>query len=412
MTDPLSPSSEENQPSNINSKGHSEHKIIIAGGGIGGLSAALALSQRGINVALIEREDGFREVGAGIQLSPNANHVLRELGVLPELETHIGVVDSVRIYSARTGAIISTIPLGQTIAERHGAPYHVAHRADLHSVLLQACLSDPNIQIRLGSTIADAVADEDGITVEFNTADGLASQRGSALIGADGVRSVVRRRILRLPAAAFSGKVAYRTTIATDQVPNEIRSSTGLWLGSNAHVVHYPIRQGRELNIVAIVDEDWEEDGWSSPGNRQAVLDRFADWPENIQDLLGKPRRWLKWALFGMDAGGIWSEGRISVLGDAAHAMLPFVAQGGAMAIEDGWVLAKHVSEISDIPSALRAYEEERRARVDKVAATAFENGRIYHLSGLTARARDMTMRMMSAERLLGRYDWLYGWKP
>ncbi len=412
MTDSHPPVDEETSQSEATSAGAGEQKIIIAGAGIGGLTAALAISQSGLNVALIEREDGFREVGAGIQLSPNANHVLRKLGVLSSLEAHVSTVDSVRIFSARTGSIVNQFPLGETIAERHGAPYHVIHRADLHSVLLEACLSDPKIQIRLGSAIVDARPDEAGVTVEFNTTDGLASQRGSALIGADGVRSVVRRGILRLPPAAFSGKVAYRTTIATDDIPDELRSSTGLWLGPNAHVVHYPIRHGREFNIVAIIDEDWEEEGWSSPGDREMVLARFADWPDTIRDLLGKPHRWLKWALFGMDSGGIWSEGRISVLGDAAHAMLPFVAQGGAMAIEDGWVLARHVSQNPDVPAALRDYEEERRVRVGKVAATAYENGRIYHLSGLSARARDMAMRMMNTERLVSRYDWLYGWKP
>lgn len=412
MTDPHPTPEEETSRPDGPPAGGGEQKIIIAGAGIGGLTAALALSRCGLNVALIEREDGFREVGAGIQLSPNANHVLRELGVLSKFEGHASAVDSVRIFSARTGSIISQFPLGRTIAERHGAPYYVVHRADLHSVLLEACLSDPKIQIRLGSIIAEGRPDDTGVTVEFNTADGLASQRGAALIGADGVRSVVRRRILRLPPAAFSGKVAYRTTIATEDIPDDLRSCTGLWLGPNAHVVHYPIRQGREFNIVAIVDEDWEEEGWSSPGDRDMVLARFADWPDAIRDLLSKPRRWLKWALFGMDSGGIWSEGRISVLGDAAHAMLPFVAQGGAMAIEDGWVLAKHLSTNPDVTTALRDYEEERRIRVGKVAATAYENGRIYHLSGLTARARDMAMRMMNTERLLSRYDWLYGWKP
>ena len=372
----------------------------------------MALSQRGWTVAQIEKADGFAEVGAGIQLSPNANHVLRELGVFDKLTEVTCPVTSLRIFSARTGDMINEVPLGQTIEERHGAPYLVAHRADLHSTLLDACLADPNITIRMGSSIANASSDKDGVTVEFSTADGLASQRGLALIGADGVHSIVRRRLLRLPAAVFSGKVAYRATIGADQIPAKYHGNSYLWLGPDAHVVHYPIRQFREFNFIAIVDEDWNQEGWSAPGDKQTILDKFGNWPGEIKDLISIPNRWLKWAVCTTDASGIWSDERIAVLGDAAHSMLPFLAQGGAMALEDAWVLAKFLQDGDDIPTKLLAFEDERRDRIHRVAAAAIENGRIYHLSGIPARARDVSMRILTAEWFLKRYDWLFGWKP
>ena len=390
----------------------SKRQIIIAGGGIGGLAASLALSQRGWKVEQFEKADGFHQLGAGIQLSPNSVHVLRKLGVFEKILEVANKVEFVRIHSMRTGNLISEIPFGDSVEKKYGEQYFVAHRADLHSILLDACLHDENIQIRMSSTIADATADEDGITVDFNTADGLASQRGEALIGSDGVHSVVRRRLLRLPSAVNSGKVAYRTVISADQVPRMYHQSSYLWLGPNAHIVHYPIRKGQEINLVVIINDEWEGEDWSSPGEKQTILEKSKEWPNEVKELLNIPNKWLRWPLYSTDTSGIWVEGRMAVLGDAAHAMLPFLAQGGAMAIEDAWVLAKNLDSDNDVPTALLAYEEERRTRVDKVISAAMENGRLYHLTGIMARARDLSMRMMSSDRLLSRYDWLFNWKP
>ncbi len=390
----------------------SARQIIVAGGGIGGLTAALALSRHGWKVEQFEKVDGFHELGAGIQLSPNSVHVLRKLGIFEKVEEVSNRVEFVRIHSLVNGNLTSEIQFGESIEEKYGEAYLVAHRADLHSTLLDACLKDENIQIRMGSTIANAVTDENGITVDFNTTNGLASQRGEALIGSDGIHSVVRRRLLRLPSAVHSGKVAYRTVISADQVPRMYHQSSYLWLGSDSHIVHYPIRKGSEINLVVIISDEWEGEEWSYPGDKQVILDKSSKWPNEIKELLQIPNRWFKWPLYSTDSSGIWVDGRMAVLGDAAHAMLPFLAQGGAMAIEDAWVLAKNLATNDDVPAALLAYEEERRTRVDKVIAAALENGRIYHLSGLVARARDLRLRMLSSNRLLNRYDWLFGWTP
>ena len=263
-----------------------------------------------------------------------------------------------RIHSLENGNLTTEIQFGETIAEKYGESYLVAHRADLHSALLDACLKDKNIQIRMGSTIANAVTDENGITVDFNTADGLASQRGEALIGSDGIHSVVRRRLLRLPSAVHSGRVAYRTVISADQVPRMYHQSSYLWLGSDSHIVHYPIRKGSEINLVVIINDEWEGEEWSYPGDKQVILDKSSKWPNEIKELLQIPNRWFKWPLYSTDSSGIWVEGRMAVLGDAAHAMLPYLAQGGAMAIEDAWVLAKNLADNDDVPAALLAYEE------------------------------------------------------
>jgi salicylate hydroxylase len=388
--------------------------VIIAGAGIGGLSAALALGARGHDVLVIERADELAEVGAGLQLSPNACRVLDDLGVLDRLMAHAVAPRSIRIGSGRTGREIASIGLGDRIANRYGAPYLVVHRADLQKTLFDRAVEQGRIEVRLGSEIIEVGDTPDGIVqCHVQTRDILTQMPAKALIGADGVWSRIRGRVPGHKQAEYTGLTAYRATLPAERVDDDLLNRTGLWLGPNAHLVHYPIRAGREFNLVALVPEKWTEEGWSATADRATLLRHFGNWAPGVKGLLEKPDTWLKWALCGVDANGPWSDGKVALLGDAAHAMLPFAAQGAAMAIEDAAVLA-HLfpPSATDVRAVLKAYETARRKRVKKVQETAAENGRIYHLSGPLAIGRDTVMKLMPPDRLSARQDWIYGWTP
>ena len=390
----------------------SDSPILIAGGGIGGLAAALAIVGTGQPVTIIERTAKLEAVGAGLQLSPNAVHVLRGLGLEDKLRAAAFRPEAIRLMSSRSGKQVARVPLGETIEQRHGAPYLLIHRADLQSILLEAIDAQSGANLRLGVSLRDAEQDETGVLAHLDTENGHDHLRASALIGADGVWSSVRRRVMKMRQATFTGRTAYRAVVPIDDVPEEWRDCTGLWMGAKAHVVHYPLQGGTTFNIVAIVQEEWEEEGWSTPAGKNRLLPRFTDWPKELVRLLDMPKSWLKWALCAMAPGDIRVEGRVALLGDAGHAMLPFVAQGAAMAIEDAAVLASCLRGADDVPSALSEYEEARRVRVDKVMRTASENDRIYHLGYPASLARDAVLARMPPEKMLARYDWLFGWKP
>ncbi len=390
------------------------YPVVVAGAGIGGLTAALALNARGHEVAVIERAEALEEVGAGLQLSPNATRILRDLKVLDTLGSKAVRPDHIVIGSARQGAEITRIPLGDQIEARHGAPYLVVHRADLQMALYQTAKVRSGITFKFGTTVHKAEDDAEGPLICHADAKGETQEiRALALIGADGVWSKTRLQVPGHSEAAYSGLTAYRATIPTSQVGAGLLKNTGLWLGPNAHLVHYPLCGGDTFNLVALVPEKWTEEGWAAKADRQVLLGHFGKWAPSLRSLLAQPGTWLKWALCGVDGAGSWTHGRIALLGDAAHGMLPFAAQGAAMAIEDAAVLANKLSpEENDVAHALKTYETARKDRVVKVQKTAVENGRIYHLSGPIALGRDMTMKLMRPEKLASRLDWIYGWTP
>ncbi|HOV02826.1 MAG TPA: FAD-dependent monooxygenase [Kaistiaceae bacterium] len=387
--------------------------IIIAGAGIGGLTAALMLARSGFRVAVLERARELSEVGAGIQLSPNALRPLYELGLGPALEAAAVRPERIEIRKASNARLLATIPLADEIERRHGAPYLVIHRADLQRILYEAACEDPDIRVELGVSFIDAVSHANGITVTADRDFEPIEYRGLGLIGADGVWSRVRRRVIGGPEPVYTQRTAWRATIPAKKMPAGLpRDATGLWLGREAHLVHYPISAGREINIVAVVVDDWQEEDWSAPGDASWLATRFEAWAEAPRELLSLPDRWLKWALCGVDPDFDWSDKATTLLGDAAHAMLPFLAQGGAMAIEDATVLARRLASAKDsVAEVFAAYEAERKPRVVRVVREAAENGRVYHWSGPAALARNMALRHSSPEKLISRYDWLYGWK-
>ncbi|MTI45113.1 salicylate hydroxylase [Roseibium hamelinense] len=387
--------------------------IIISGAGIAGLTAALAARKAGYEVLVLERARELTEVGAGLQLSPNACHVLRKLGVLEDIRPHAVAPEAIRIRSGKTGKELSRLPLGPAFAERYGAPYWVVHRADLQRALVEKVKNTAGIDLWLSSEIHDVKQDDGRLTCLFETPDSTGWIDGTLLIAADGVWSKSRALIPGHNDARFSGRTAYRTTIPGKAVPWEMMLSTGLWLGPGAHLVHYAIRGGKELNIVALVDEAWTERSWSSKAQFSQLRPHFANWHSDAKELLALPEHWTKWALFAVDASGPWVHERTTLIGDAAHAMLPFVAQGAAMAIEDAGILGALLeAAVAPIPALLLHFQELRQSRVVQVQNQAETNAYIYHLDGPLAFGRNAFMRLSKPEGLQGRMDWIYSWTP
>lgn len=388
--------------------------IVIAGAGIGGLVAALTLRAAGHEVVLVDKAEELSEVGAGLQLSPNACVVLERLGVLDELEALAHAPGNLRIWSGRSGEQLATVRLGSFIRNRHGQPFLVIHRADLQQTLLRRVRATSGITLNLGTEVVDTKPSQsDPMNCVLQGPDGTRNVACKALIGADGVWSRTRRLIPNHGIAQFSGQVAYRTTIPIDKVPERWRSDSGLWFHRDSHLVHYPIRAGRDLNVVALSQEPWQDETWSAKADREALLKRFRSWPADVRNLLNLSQTWLKWALCSVDASAPWTHGNVAILGDAAHAMLPYMAQGAAMAIEDAAVLAAHLPKAAEnIPAALRAFERQRKPRVVRVQGIALRNASTFHFSGLPALARDTVLRLSRPEKLAARFDHIYGWTP
>jgi salicylate hydroxylase len=393
--------------------------IFVAGAGIGGLTASLALAAKGFRVVVLEKAERLEEAGAGLQLSPNASHILVELGLRERLGSRAVTPDAICIMSARAGGEISRLPLGEAAAFRAGAPYWVMHRADLQKAL-QAHVNDhPDIDLRLGCQFEDVAPHAKGLTVVQRSGDARQQELAVALIGADGIWSSVRHHLFPDVQPQFSGLIAWRGTLDATQLPREYTSRrVQLWMGPNAHLVAYPIAGARQINVVAVLPGTWNRPGWSAPGDPFEVKNAFvpSKWPSPARMMIGAVDNWRKWALFTVAGRGPWSSGAIALLGDAAHAMLPFAAQGAAMAIEDAAVLANCLAEgrsetAAEVAAALKRYGRLRRSRVARVQRAARQAGRIYHLTGPAAMARDFTIRAIGPQRMLARQDWIYDWR-
>ncbi len=391
----------------------SSRNVIIAGAGIGGLTASLMLAQAGFRVTLLEQAAKLSELGAGIQLSPNATHILIALGLGERLRSSVFAPESVAIKTA-SGGSLARLPLGGEVERRYSAPYWSIHRADLQSALLEAVQANPDIVLRLNTRVEDFIEHANGLSVACRHGTATADEQGIALIAADGLWSALRTR-LGHPAPEFARRTAWRALIAADAVEAEFRTpDVQLWLGRNAHVVHYPVRSGTLINVVAIVDDDWSEPGWNAEGQREQLLAHYSpwNWALPVREFLAVPGRWRRWALYDLPPLQAWGEGPVTLLGDAAHPMLPFLAQGACMAIEDAAILADCMaSEPDDPTSAMRRYERMRRKRTAKVQRAARSNGRGYHLGSGEALARNLVLRVAGGKMLLRRYNWLYDWR-
>ena len=394
----------------------SSRTVMIAGAGIGGLTAALAIAQRGFGVAVFDQAQQLEEVGAGIQLSPNASRILIALGLGEQLRRHVVAPEELRVMNARTARILARAPLGAVAEKRYGAPYWVIHRGDLQAVLVEAVRAHPDIVLHLGTRVEDFAIQEDGVTISARASEHRFEDRGAALIAADGLWSNLRRRLGHRRQPRFARRTAWRALAPAAALEPELRApAVNLWFGTRAHLVHYPVRGGSLLNVVAIIRDNWREPGWSAPGERADILARYAApmWSAPTRAILAAPQHWQKWALYDRAPLARWGKGAVTLLGDAAHPMLPYLAQGAAMAIEDAAVLAQRLADTrSDPATAMRRYERQRRARTARAQRAARRNGIIYQLGGPGAFLRTLALSAIGGERLLARYDWLYGWTP
>ena len=385
--------------------------VLIAGGGVAGIATALALAKRSIPSRILEQRAQPSEAGAGIQIGPNGVRVLAALGVAPRLAPHVGQPREIVVHQGSSGRILARMPLGDWIEARHGAPYWVAHRRDLQAALLAGVAAEPLIEAVTGFAVAAVGSHEDGIEVRGANGETI---RGRVLVGADGIRSVVRTAVAPGAKLTFSGTAASRTLLPADTAralgdPNSI----GVWLAPGAHVVHYPVEAGAKIAVVAIVPDNRRIDDWAAPNDWATLAPHLAGFSPVLTDVLAAAPEWRRWALFEAEPLARLVTDRIALVGDAAHPILPFLAQGGVMALEDAVVFADCIAgQPADMPGALRIYESARRTRVAAIAATSRQNGHIFHLSGAAAMARNLAMAAIPATRLMARYDWVYGWKP
>jgi salicylate hydroxylase len=392
--------------------------IIVAGAGIAGLTASLTLARQGFRVIILEKAERLEEAGAGLQLSPNASRVLIDLGLQAQLAPRVVIPEAISLMNARSGMEISRIPLASALLQAD-APYWVLHRADLQAALRTQVGNTPDIELRLGCQFEDVGTHAKGLTVVQRCGDRRQEMLAVALIGADGIWSTVRRHLFPEAQPHFAGLIAWRGTLDATSLPREHGSRrVQLWLGPNAHLVAYPISGARQINVVAVVPGTWNRPGWSEPGEPNEVRGAFAaaGWHAVPRMLIGAVDGWRKWALFTLPEGGHWTKGAVALMGDAAHAMLPFAAQGAGMAIEDAAVLAKCLGETQDeggpaVATVLKRYERLRRSRVARVQRTARQAGRIYHLSGPLAFARDIAIKAIGPKRMLARQNWIYDWR-
>jgi salicylate hydroxylase len=394
-----------------------ELPIIIAGAGIAGLSAALAIGRLGRRVLVLEKAPALTEAGAGIQLSPNASRYLRHWGVLERLRGAALQPQAVVIRRARDAAVLARLPLGDA-ESRWGAPYLVAHRADLQATLRTAVADAPGIEFRLGVAVAGFAAEEDRVAVGARRGAMRLRFDGAALIGADGLWSDVRER-LALPGdmpPRAAGRTAWRAAVASDALPGEFAApEVNLWLGRRAHLVHYPVRGGNTVNVVAIA-EDTPRSGngaefWDGRRDPALLHQAFARWHAKPRALLSAGTDWRSWPLYERAPLNARSAGRVTLAGDAAHPMLPFLAQGAAQAIEDAAALERALRSHADIAAAFADYETARSARAARIEAASRRQGDIYHMPEPAALARDIVMRVLGPRRMLARQDWIYDYR-
>lgn len=382
--------------------------IVIAGGGIGGLSAALALARVGLRSIVLERRAEPAEAGAGIQLTPNAGKALAWLGISAAAVDAVSVhPERLDIRSDRSGRRLATMLLGASAAERFGAPYRTLHRADLQQLLLAAVRRIPDIDLRLGTELAAVQREADGASLATVSGGRPREIRTDILVAADGVRSTARQAIPGARDAVFTGRVAWRAVVPIAAAPAP-SDSIGIWLGGSGHIVHYPVRGGRELNIVAIVREPPE----ARPADATNFLSHFSSWPPSAKAILAPPSAWTRSPIMTLDPNGAWTGGPVALLGDAAHTVPPYLAQGAAFAMEDAVTLATSLARRpDDLSAALEDYRTARFHRTRRLSAAATQAGRIYHMGRATSWTRNLALTI-AGPLLLHRYDWIYRWQP
>lgn len=384
---------------------------LVAGAGIAGLATACVLARDGWQVEICEQAPALGEVGAGLQMSPNAMQVLRALGVEDAVLAAGFEPEAALLRDGRTGRRHLDLPLKPICRGRYGAPYVHIHRADLHAILVDAARA-AGVEIRLGSPITGFTDTGAGIEV---SADGTA-RTADLLIGADGVRSAVRAAMLGPEAPRFTGQVAWRGVVPAERLPpGTVAPAATVWAGPGRHLVTYYLRGGSLVNIVAVEErDDWREEGWTTPGDPARLRAAFAGWHPAVRTVLEHVEETFLWALFGRPALPRWHDTRAVLVGDACHPTLPFMAQGAAMALEDAVVLARHLAATDDLPAALARYQAARRPRATRLQSQARANAGLFHLNagpgGVFARAKLAVTPYLPRLVALHAFDWIYGY--
>ncbi|HEY7549920.1 MAG TPA: FAD-dependent monooxygenase [Hyphomicrobiaceae bacterium] len=397
--------------------GSNRAPILIAGGGIGGLALALALARCGLRSIVLERQARPTAAGAGIQLGPNGVRVLEALGVANALRPCVGEPEAIEVRAGASGRLLARLPLGRWIAARHGAPYWVAHRGDLHDALLAAVAGDPLIEVHTGFEVATVAQTPARVSVA--DVDGH-RRAGPVLVGADGLWSAVRAALTPGSAPRPAGATAARTVIPAGRAGPLAAADVGVWLTPAAHVVHYPVRRGSEVALVVIAREPQAGEragrGWDTQADAAALGRRLAPFHHSLTEILlpgaGRSWPWREWTLYTLPPLPAWVQGRVVLLGDAAHPMLPYLAQGGAMALEDAVVLGDCLASAAGPAAALARFEALRAARARRIQAASLRQGRIYRLMPPLSWARDAALALTPGPLLMAGYDWLYGWHP
>ncbi len=377
---------------------------LIVGGGLGGLAAALALARRGIASHVLEQAPAFGEIGAGIQLGPNVFRMFDRLGVTEAISRDAVFVDRLSMMDALTGETVVTGDLGQTFRDRFKAPYAVTHRADFHRTLFTACEAAGLVTFETGAPVVSV--EDTGNRVRAGLAGG-GRREGAFLVGADGLWSTVRQYVVGDGPPRVSGHIAYRAVLPIEDVPAEMRwNAAALWAGPRNHLVHYPLRRSTLFNLVAVFHSDRYVEGWDSEGDRDELMERFAGVSARPMALLEKIETWRMWVLCDREPVADWSRGRVCLLGDAAHPMLQYLAQGACMAVEDAVALADALAADSDVERAFRSYAQARYLRTARVQLTARLMGEIYHAEGVR---RELRNQVLSGAELREGMAWLYG---
>ena len=383
--------------------------VLVAGGGIGGLAAALALTRRGLKVKVLEQAAELGEIGAGIQLGPNAFAAFDALGVGPQARGRAVYTDDMVMHDALDEFQVGRIPTGDAFRARFGNPYAVIHRADVHKSLLEGAQASDRIEVQTSCCVQRVEQDDDSVTVVDTQGQ---RHRGVALVGADGVKSAVRRQYVG-DEARVSGHVVYRAVVDKKDFPVDLQwNAASIWVGPNCHLVHYPLRGGEQYNVVVTFHSRDKEEWSVREGSPEEVQSYFGGICARARQLIDLPKDWKRWATADREPIGQWTYGRATLLGDAVHATLQYLAQGACMALEDAVTLGEALRvHDNDFAKAFALYQRSRIARTARIVLSAREMGRIFHALGVERLVRNALWKGRTPERFYDAMEWLYGWK-
>ena len=382
--------------------------VLVAGGGIGGIATALALTRRGYDVKVLEQASQLGEIGAGIQLGPNGFAAFDALGIGDIARSRAVYTDEMVMHDATDETCVGRIPTGEAFRKRFGNPYAVIHRADVHMSLLEGAQRTERIEVATATTVQRIEQTEDGVVVHDNRGG---THRGLAVIGADGVKSAVRRQYVG-DEARVSGHVVYRAVVDKKDFPLELQwNAASIWVGPNCHLVHYPLRGGEQYNVVVTFHSRAKEEWSVREGSREEVQSYFEGICAKARQLIELPKDWKRWATADREPIAQWTFGRVTLLGDAAHPTLQYLAQGACMAMEDAVTLgeALRVND-NDFAKAFDLYQRSRVARTARIVLSAREMGRIFHAKGVERLVRNELWKGRLPERFYDAMEWLYGW--